>query len=233
MSILAIKEVTTRQANAETRNLRTSLADALRARDAAQRVRDDAAASLQRAADLVEALRAVSERSAQTIACDVSERAKTIREALCSGFGVPRLPHVGEEASRAHQLKSQAALALASAEEAHATLAADLATAEAALATAQRAAHKAAASVVASVADKAALELISLERRAASLRRRLLGVGRRRAPHLPAFPIDATTHAILRGDMTPAFAHETEVDVAVWISLEKRLMDGETDAALE
>jgi hypothetical protein len=233
MTIVAIKEVSTRVANAETKTLRQTLSDMLRIRDAAKHARDEAVQALTRADEFIEGLRVAAEHSEATISADVTARAGEIKEALKSGFTVPRLPSTSSEAARAQLLKAQAVTALASAEEARTALAADLETAEAAFAKAASDAHQAAAAVVASVADKEALELLALERKAAGLRRRLQGVGRIRPPHLPRFPIDGTTHAILRGDTTPHYAHETEVDVAVWIDLERLLLDGDIDAQPE
>jgi len=230
MNVLAIKEPTPRQANAETKTLRQTLADALRKRDAAKHARDEIAQALGRADEFIEGLRNAATHSEGVISHDVAARAEEIAAALKAGFTVPKLPEASDEAVRAHTILARSAVAITSAEAARTTLASDLSGAEAALILAQTNAHKIAAAVVASVADREALALIDLERRSAGLRRRLMGVSRMRAPSMPRFPIDAMTASVLRGDMTPNFAHETEVDVACWIDLERRLLNGEIDA---
>jgi hypothetical protein len=103
---------------------------------------------------------------------------------------------------------------LAAGREALAALEQDLEDAETQLLACEAKVKLAAKTVVAAHANRLAEELLKKETEAALLRRRLLGVTQMRGPHIGAFPVDAFTMSVARGDAVPRYSHAEPADVA-------------------
>jgi hypothetical protein len=191
--------------------LRHDLARAIQERGLARRKRDAAADAVERSHafvhELDERLQAVAEKDAQVI----RERAEHFRAALVEA--TPPTLSTSAKLSTAALARLEAENTAEAARQAHAAIAAELEEAEDRLVLLSANVLQAAKAVVSNLADVMALELKEAEHAVAIKRRKLMGIGQMRGPHIGPYKIGAQTMSVLRNDSREVYSHCEPEDV--------------------
>ena len=202
--------------------LRAALSKDIVERDHASGRRDRAQAAVDRSRAFVDELQAkVDELISQDR--DVTASTAAAFKAALAKDVTPKLTPSDELSTTAVQRMCAEGHLLAGCEALRA-LEGDLKSAEEKLQAANAKVRQSAKAVVATYASRLAEELLHAETTAALLRRRLLGVTQMRAPHIGAYPVDAFTMSVCRGDSVPHYSHSEPSDVRHFDELLERLM---------